>query len=162
MCEIEILTPNDGLPSENEILERIYNFILTNFNKFGHKKINYTYWFKPSWTPFITYCFYKWGNELGFTLGLKREQDKFRKFYKKMEGVAAEKAVYGEGLLIKLSKALSDEFGKGFSYANLRNFRQFYLTYPDSKNCYALRSNLNWTHHRIIMRMDNILCINNP
>jgi len=96
MCEIEVLTPNDKLPSENEILERIYDFILTNFDEFEHKKINNTYWFKPSWTPFIAYCFYKWGNELGFTLGLKRGEDKFRKFYKKKEGVTAEKAVYGD------------------------------------------------------------------
>ncbi len=65
------------------------------------------------------------------------------------------KAVYGEGLLKKLSKELSGEFGKGFSYANLRNFRQFYLTYPEHENCYALRSNLSWTHHRIIMRIEN-------
>ena len=30
------------------------------------------------------------------------------------------KATYGEGLLRELSKALTTEFGKGFSYANLR------------------------------------------
>ncbi len=65
------------------------------------------------------------------------------------------RAAYGEGILKKLSKALSAEFGKGFSYSNLRNFRQFYLTYPELENCYALRSNLSWTHHRIIMRVDN-------
>lgn len=54
-----------------------------------------------------------------------------------------------------MSKALSEEFGKGFSYANLCNFRQFYLTYSDSANCYALRSNLTWTHHRLIMRVES-------
>ncbi|MFT4062988.1 MAG: PDDEXK nuclease domain-containing protein [Edaphocola sp.] len=54
-----------------------------------------------------------------------------------------------------LSVALTSEFGKGFSYANLRNFRQFYLTYPDGEICYALRSNLSWTHHRLIMRVEN-------
>lgn len=42
-----------------------------------------------------------------------------------------EKAAYGEAILKELSIALTEEFGKGFSYANLRNFRQFYLTYPD-------------------------------
>ena len=66
----------------------------------------------------------------------------------------AEKANYGEAILKNLSIALTEEFGKGFSYANLRNFRQFYLTYPDSKNCYALRSKLTWTHHRLIMRVE--------
>ncbi len=66
-----------------------------------------------------------------------------------------EKATYGEAILKSLSVELTKEFGKGFSYANLRNFRQFYLMYPDAENCYALRSNLTWTHHRLIMRVDN-------
>ena len=65
------------------------------------------------------------------------------------------KAAYGESILKELSKTLTAEFGKGFSYANLRNFRQFYLTYNDTENCYALRSKLTWTHHRMIMRVEN-------
>lgn len=64
-----------------------------------------------------------------------------------------EKAIYGEGLLKNLSKELSGEFGKGFSYANLRNFRQFYLTYPDKQICYTLCSKLSWSHNRLIMRV---------
>lgn len=36
-----------------------------------------------------------------------------------------ERAAYGEGLLKMLSKELTDEFGKGFSIANIKNFRQF-------------------------------------
>lgn len=50
---------------------------------------------------------------------------------------------------------MASEFGKGFSYSNLCNFRQFYLTYPDKEKCYALRSKLSWTHHRLIMRVEN-------
>jgi predicted nuclease of restriction endonuclease-like (RecB) superfamily len=68
-----------------------------------------------------------------------------------------QKASYGEALLKNLSIALTAELGKGFTYANLRNFRQFYLTYPDLENCYALRSKLTWTHHRLIMRVENPL-----
>lgn len=45
-------------------------------------------------------------------------------------------ATYGSGLLKELSKQLNKEFGSGFSYANLRNFRQFYLIYPDGANYY--------------------------
>ncbi len=71
------------------------------------------------------------------------------------EQQGSDRATYGEKLLENLSKELSTEFGKGFSYANLRNFRQFYLTYPDPEICYALRSNLTWTHHRLIMRVEN-------
>lgn len=63
------------------------------------------------------------------------------------------KANYGEAILKNLSIALSTEFGKGFSYANLRNFRQFYLTYPENSNCYALRSKLTGSYNRLIMRV---------
>lgn len=73
------------------------------------------------------------------------------------EQSGAAKANYGEGLLKGLSKALTAEFGKGFTYSNLRNFRQFYLTYPDPAKCYALRSKLSWTHHRLIMRAESPL-----
>ena len=66
-----------------------------------------------------------------------------------------EKATYGDSLLKKLSISLTTEFGSGFSYANLRNFRQFYLTYPDYENCYELRSKLSWTNHRLIMRVED-------
>lgn len=65
------------------------------------------------------------------------------------------KANYGEAVLKNLSIALTQEFGNGFSYANLRNFRQFYLTYPHSEICYTLCSKLTWSHNRLIMRIDN-------
>ena len=44
------------------------------------------------------------------------------------------------------------DFGKGFTVANLKNMRQFYLTFPNS---YALRSELSWTHYRLLMRVEN-------
>jgi len=66
-----------------------------------------------------------------------------------------EQAAYGKQLLQNLSKALSQELGKGFSYANLRNFRQFYLTYQDWENCYTLCSRLTWSHNRLIMRISD-------
>lgn len=66
-----------------------------------------------------------------------------------------EKANYGEAVLKNLSIALTQEFGNGFSYANLRNFRQFYLTYPHSEICYTVRSKLTWSHNRLIMRIDD-------
>lgn len=66
------------------------------------------------------------------------------------------KAAYGERLLEELSRHLGGQFGKGFSVANLRNFRQFFLTYSDNEAIhYALRSELSWTHHRLIMREDD-------
>ena len=52
-------------------------------------------------------------------------------------------AQYGKRLLEELSKSLTGEFGKGFSLANIRNFRQFLLTYKDLGIRYALRSELS-------------------
>lgn len=41
------------------------------------------------------------------------------------------RANYGESLIVNLSRYLTDSFGKGFSVANLWNFKQFYLTFTD-------------------------------
>lgn len=68
------------------------------------------------------------------------------------EQKGAERAEYGAGLLKELSKQMTQDFGKGFTVANLKNMRQFYLTFP---NRYALRSELSWTHYRLLMRVEN-------
>ena len=52
----------------------------------------------------------------------------------------------------ELSKQMTQDFGKGFTVSNLKNMRQFYLTFP---NGYALRSELSWTHYRLLMRVEN-------
>ena len=41
------------------------------------------------------------------------------------------RAEYGKQVLKRLSERLNEEFGKGFSLSNLRNARQFYVTYKD-------------------------------
>ena len=74
-----------------------------------------------------------------------------RRIVEEEQGGAAT-ATYGKRLLPELSRSLTAEFGRGFSYANLRNFRQFYLVYPDSEICYTLCSKLRWSHNRLIMR----------
>jgi hypothetical protein len=67
----------------------------------------------------------------------------------------ATRATYGIQLLSTLSRDLGDEFGKGLSVANLKNFRQFYLTFPDAGKLYALRRELSWTHWRLVMRVED-------
>ena len=66
------------------------------------------------------------------------------------------RAEYGEQLIVKLSRYLTDSFGTGFSVATLKNIRQFYYIFPDlnelATQCVA---NLGWTHLRLIMRLDN-------
>ncbi len=64
----------------------------------------------------------------------------------------ADRAAYGENLLRNLSKELTSEFGNGFSYANLYNMRQFYLTY-NNEIFYTLCIKLPWSHNRLIMRV---------
>jgi len=40
------------------------------------------------------------------------------------------KAEYGEELIVRLTKDMTERFGKGFSERNLRNMRAFYLNFP--------------------------------
>ena len=65
------------------------------------------------------------------------------------------RAEYGKSLIENLSKTLTEEFGRGFSYANLWNFRQFYMTYPNEEILYTLCRELSWSHLRLIMRVKN-------
>ncbi len=63
-----------------------------------------------------------------------------------------EKAVYGKAVLKNLGKQLTVEFGKGFDERNLNNIRAFYLAFPIWN---AVRTELSWTHYRIISRVGN-------
>jgi predicted nuclease of restriction endonuclease-like (RecB) superfamily len=62
-----------------------------------------------------------------------------------------DRAEYGKHLLKFLSERLTVEFGKGFAERNLRFMRQFYQTFPIRN---ALRTELTWTHYRMLMRVD--------
>lgn len=70
-----------------------------------------------------------------------------RKIYLACEGKRVE---YGKGLIAVLSERLTAEFGKGYSVQGLRNMRQFYHCYPIRS---AVRSELSWTHYRMLMRV---------
>ncbi|MCX7926585.1 MAG: PDDEXK nuclease domain-containing protein, partial [Candidatus Omnitrophica bacterium] len=54
------------------------------------------------------------------------------------------RAEYGEELLIKLSKDLTQKYGKGFSRSNLQYMRMLYLKYP---KCQTLSGKLSWSHY---------------
>ncbi|MDQ8005553.1 MAG: PDDEXK nuclease domain-containing protein [Pedobacter sp.] len=62
------------------------------------------------------------------------------------------RADYGKATLKTLSKHLTLEFGKGFDERNLNNMRAFYKAFPI---WYAVRTELSWTHYRLISRLDN-------
>jgi predicted nuclease of restriction endonuclease-like (RecB) superfamily len=63
-----------------------------------------------------------------------------------------ERAEYGAKLLEELAESLTKDFGKSFNVRNLQMMRQFYITFP---NANALRSELSWTHYRLLMRVEN-------
>jgi predicted nuclease of restriction endonuclease-like (RecB) superfamily len=63
-----------------------------------------------------------------------------------------ERADYGSFLIKNLAIALEKDFGNGFSFRQLNFCRQFYLTFPKVN---ALRSQLNWTQYKLLLRIDN-------
>jgi predicted nuclease of restriction endonuclease-like (RecB) superfamily len=63
-----------------------------------------------------------------------------------------QKAAYGKAVLKQLSVQLTLEFGKGFDERNLNNMRAFYLAFPIWN---AVRTELSWTHYRMISRIEN-------
>lgn len=64
----------------------------------------------------------------------------------------AQRAAYGTKLLSVLAQNLSVEFGRGFDERNLRHMRAFYSAFP---NWNALRSELSWTHYRLLLRVED-------
>lgn len=93
------------------------------------------------------------------------------------------RAQYGNALITALSKRLTEHYGAGFSAANLKNFRQFYLAYSgrivpishpsgsqltasDGANTISypagsesppgFHPNLSWSHYRALMRVEDI------
>ena len=62
------------------------------------------------------------------------------------------RAEYGKQQLKQLSEVLTQDYGKGFDSRNLRNMRAFYLTFQKWN---AVRTELSWTHYRVLIRLDN-------
>ena len=54
------------------------------------------------------------------------------------------RAEYGKQTLKTLSKALTQEFGKGFSVSNLQSMRRFYLTHEKQQ---TVSVKLSWSHY---------------
>lgn len=63
-----------------------------------------------------------------------------------------ERADYGTYLIRNLAKEIEPEFGSGFSVRILEQCRKFYRTFPIAN---ALRSQLNWTQYRYLIRIED-------
>jgi predicted nuclease of restriction endonuclease-like (RecB) superfamily len=61
------------------------------------------------------------------------------------------RANYGDEIINKLSKKLTNEFGKGFSKRNLRSMRKFYLMYPI---WHTVSAKLSWSHYLELIKID--------
>ncbi|QPH39313.1 PDDEXK nuclease domain-containing protein [Pedobacter endophyticus] len=68
-----------------------------------------------------------------------------------------EKAAYGTFLFEKLSKDLTQLYGKGFSRSNLLYMRKLYISFPKSE---TLSNVLTWSHYFEILKSDEDLEIN--
>lgn len=67
----------------------------------------------------------------------------------------ADRAEYGKQIIETISKELTKEFGKGFSARNIRNFRQFYMTFPEIEIRKTLFSKLSWSHFQRVLKVSN-------
>lgn len=65
------------------------------------------------------------------------------------------RADYGARLLSLLADELTAAYGKGFSARNLRNFRQFYILFPNEEIWHTRVPNLTWSHIRSLLRVTN-------
>lgn len=61
------------------------------------------------------------------------------------------RANYGEEVLEKLSRQLTNEFGKGFSIINLRRMRKFYLLFPIRS---TVLNELTWSHYLELIKIE--------
>lgn len=81
-----------------------------------------------------------------------------------------ERAAYGKHILKELSQRLTQKFGRGYSYDNLKLMRKFYLVYskdsigetpfPQSEKLPVTQEGrkfyLSWSHYLVLMRINNI------
>ena len=64
------------------------------------------------------------------------------------------RATYGKEVLENLSKELTNEFGKGFSVTNLKNMRQFYLSFQNRQTV-SSDFKLSYSHYIFLSRITN-------
>ena len=66
------------------------------------------------------------------------------------------RAEYGKMLIPDLAEKLTSEYGSGYGKRNLAYYRKFYLTFNDIEILHTRVQNLNWSHIR------RLLSVNNP
>ncbi|UOE48990.1 DUF1016 N-terminal domain-containing protein [Mucilaginibacter sp. SMC90] len=70
----------------------------------------------------------------------------------KEEKQSKDRADYGDYLTEFIADQLAPEYGSGFSKRQIELFRQLYRTFPIAN---AVRSQLSWTHYKILLRVNS-------
>lgn len=66
-----------------------------------------------------------------------------------------DRAEYGKQIIQTISDELTQEFGNGFGVRTIRNFRQFYLTFPELEIRKTPFSKLSWSHFQRVLKVSN-------
>ncbi|KUG12320.1 hypothetical protein BEI02_07845 [Elizabethkingia sp. HvH-WGS333] len=69
-----------------------------------------------------------------------------------------ERADYGKYIIRNLSEELTKNFGKGFSERTIREYRQFYMLFPDfqvNEIWRTLSAKLTWSHFQKVFKIQN-------
>ena len=69
-----------------------------------------------------------------------------------------ERADYGKYIIRNLSEELTKNFGKGFSERTIREYRQFYILFPDfqvNEIWRTLSAKLTWSHFQKVFKIQN-------
>ena len=64
-----------------------------------------------------------------------------------------ERAVYGSDLINRLSRDLTQQYGKGFGKSNLLYIRKLYVSFPKSGTLSHL---LTWSHYYEVLKCDDL------
>ena len=75
----------------------------------------------------------------------------------KEEVLYDQRAEYGQQIVVSLAQQLTLEYGRGWSARHLHHCLRFAETFPDIQIVNALRSQLSWTHIRIIISLEDEL-----
>jgi len=68
-----------------------------------------------------------------------------------------ERADYGSAVVERLSDALTQEYGRGYSAQNLRHMMRFAEAFPDETIVSTLRRELSWSHFKALIYLDDDL-----
>jgi DUF1016 N-terminal domain len=67
------------------------------------------------------------------------------------ENLQGSRAAYGKQILVTVSRELTAEYGRGFSYAEIARMIQFSQLFPDEAIVVTLSQQLSWSHFHALL-----------